>query len=261
MPSSGVDIAQGANTFPPIADYGFLSDCEHNCLVAPNGAVEWLCLPRPDSPSVFGALLDRGAGTFRFGPISTQVPHQRRYLPGTMVLETTWHTPTGWIVVNDLLVVSKVEPGQRRAGYQRAPGDSAATGTLLRIAHCIKGRVEMLVNAAPVFDYGSAPGEWVYDGDGYETLSVQPPNRRADIEGHLEPRTRRDRGQMLRALEPRRGRHGLRGTLVGRPHADFDGGGRGPDGRDGRLLAGLAGYRNVSRSSVAQLYRAQRVSP
>ena len=59
--------------FPPIADYGFLSDCEDNCLVALDGSVEWLCLPRPDSPSVFGALLDRSAGTFRFGPANTAV--------------------------------------------------------------------------------------------------------------------------------------------------------------------------------------------
>ena len=48
--------------FPPIAEYGLLSNCEQSCLVAPNGAVEWLCLPRPDSPSVFAALLDRASG-------------------------------------------------------------------------------------------------------------------------------------------------------------------------------------------------------
>jgi len=47
------------STFPPIAEYGLLSNCEQSCLVAPNGAVEWLCVPRPDSPSVLGALLDR----------------------------------------------------------------------------------------------------------------------------------------------------------------------------------------------------------
>ena len=54
--------------FPPIAEYGLLSNCEQSCLVAPDGSVEWLCLPRPDSPSVFAALLDRAAGIFRFGP-------------------------------------------------------------------------------------------------------------------------------------------------------------------------------------------------
>ncbi len=134
-----------AESFPPIADYGFLSDCENNCLVAPDGSVEWLCLPRPDSPSVFGAVLDRTAGNFRFAPMNTHVPHQRRYIPGTMVLETTWHTPSGWLLVQDLLVVQPVTDGSRRADYRRSPGDSAATGTLLRLATCIEGHVEVVV--------------------------------------------------------------------------------------------------------------------
>jgi GH15 family glucan-1,4-alpha-glucosidase len=103
------------NTFPPVADYGFLSNCEQSCLVAPNGSVEWLCLPRPDSPSVFGALLDRAAGEFRFGPTGAQAPPHRRYVPGTMVLETTWHTPTGWLVVHDLLVMGRPDVSHRRA--------------------------------------------------------------------------------------------------------------------------------------------------
>src|SRR6516162_3242109 len=60
--------------FPPIADYAFLSDCEVNCLIAPSGRVEWMCLPRPDSPSVFAAVLDRAAGSFRFGPTGVSVP-------------------------------------------------------------------------------------------------------------------------------------------------------------------------------------------
>ena len=126
--------------FPPIADYAFLSDCEDSCLIAPDGSVEWLCLPRPDSPSVFGALLDRSAGSFRFGPSNTMVPHQRRYVPGTMVVETTWHTPTGWLVVQDLMVIRKVDDGTRRPGYRRAPTDSAAAGVLLRTARCVSGR-------------------------------------------------------------------------------------------------------------------------
>ena len=91
--------------FPAIADYGFLSDCQCNALVAPSGNVEWMCLPRPDSPSVFAAILDRGAGSFRFGPSGIGVPAGRRYLPGTLVLETTWRTRTGWLIVRDALFV------------------------------------------------------------------------------------------------------------------------------------------------------------
>src|SRR3954468_18431795 len=64
----------GQSPFPPIADYGFLSDCEVTALVAPSGNVEWLCLPRLDSPSVFGAILDRHAGGFRVGPADVGVP-------------------------------------------------------------------------------------------------------------------------------------------------------------------------------------------
>ncbi len=133
--------------FPPIADYGFLSDCEDSCLIAPDGSVEWLCLPRPDSSSVFGALLDRSAGSFRFGPSNIHVPHQRKYVPGTMALETTWHTPTGWLVVQDFLVIRPVDnDDERRPDYRRAPNDAAATGTLVRVATCIGGRVEVVAN-------------------------------------------------------------------------------------------------------------------
>src|SRR5438128_11063185 len=92
--------------FPPIGDYGFLSDCHTGALVAPDGSVEWLCIPRFDSPSVFGALLDRGAGSFRIGPREV-VPVARRYLPGTNILETTWATKTGWLVVQDALTIGK----------------------------------------------------------------------------------------------------------------------------------------------------------
>jgi hypothetical protein len=64
----------GGSQFPPIGDYGFLSDCETTALVAPNGGIEWLCLPRMDSPSVFGAILDRDAGSFRINPAGVEVP-------------------------------------------------------------------------------------------------------------------------------------------------------------------------------------------
>ena len=79
--------------FPPIADYAFLSDCHTGALVAPDGSVGWLCVPRFDSPSVFGSLLDRQAGYFRVGPFGITIPTARAYEPGTNVLVTTWKTP------------------------------------------------------------------------------------------------------------------------------------------------------------------------
>ena len=164
------------STFPPIADYGFLSDCENNCLVAPDGSIEWLSLPRPDSPSVFGALLDRNAGSFRVGPFSTHVPDHRRYVPGTMVLETTWHTPTGWLVVNDMFVVRPVSDEGRRAGYERVPRVGAGVGTILRTATCISGKVDVMVSCLPMFGYGSTPGAWSYDTDSYHSLAVRQPD-------------------------------------------------------------------------------------
>src|SRR5258706_6714018 len=82
-PQAGVAQPRIASAFPPIADYAFLSDCEVNCLIAPSGRLEWMGLPRPDSPSVFAALLDRASGSFRFVPTGAQVPSGRPYLPGT----------------------------------------------------------------------------------------------------------------------------------------------------------------------------------
>jgi GH15 family glucan-1,4-alpha-glucosidase len=160
------------STFPPIADYGFLSDCEVNALIAANGSVEWLCLPRPDSPSVFGSLLDRSAGSFRFAPSIVEVPHHRRYRPGTLILETSWHTPTGWLTVCDLLVIGASDSQTRIDRYRRVPGDSSARGVLLRLATCESGRVEVQLNCLPLFDYGRNEGEWSYQGEGYERLVV-----------------------------------------------------------------------------------------
>jgi len=158
--------------FPPIAEYAFLSDCETVALVAPDGSVEWMCLPRPDSPSIFGALLDRSAGFFRFGPSNAQVPVDRRYRPGTMVLETTWHTPTGWLTVYDAFLIGPATSDVRRPNYRRVPGDSAARGTLLRIATCTRGHAEVELNCLPLFDYGTAQGAWSYDTPGYCSVMV-----------------------------------------------------------------------------------------
>jgi alpha,alpha-trehalase len=123
--------------FPPIAHYGFISDCEVCALLAPSGSVEWMCLPRMDSPSIFGAMLDRHEGWFRLGPAGVTVPADRRYLPGTMVLETTWDTPTGWAVVRDVLLVGPWrDDSPSSSKYRRAPSDPQPERVLLRTARC-----------------------------------------------------------------------------------------------------------------------------
>src|SRR4029453_11824532 len=158
----------GRAPFPPIADYGFLSDCETTALVAPSGNVEWLCLPRMDSPSVFASVLDRSAGGFRFGPADMTVPAARRNLPGTMVLETSWGTETGWIIVRDLLLMGPWHhDSELSRTHRRAPTDYDAEHVLLRTVRCVNGEVQVTLDCEPVFDYGRHPARWSYTDRGY----------------------------------------------------------------------------------------------
>jgi GH15 family glucan-1,4-alpha-glucosidase len=99
-----------------------------------------------------------------------------------MVLETTWQTPTGWMTVHDLLVIGPIQSEGRRADYHRAPTDFGAVGALVRIATCISGRVEAVVNCAPLFDYGTAGGTWSYQGDGYRAMTITPKEGNLSLE-------------------------------------------------------------------------------
>ncbi|MBA2557241.1 MAG: glycoside hydrolase family 15 protein, partial [Chloroflexi bacterium] len=164
----------GASAFPPIADYAFLSDCETTALVAPSGSVEWLCLPRMDSPSVFGSILDRDGGSFRFGPADVMVPAARRYLPGTMVLETSWSTSTGWIIVRDVLLFGPWRHEKERSRSQRrAPTDYDAEHVLLRMVRCVNGEVQLTLDCEPVFDYGRRLGSWEYSDHDYHQVTCR----------------------------------------------------------------------------------------
>ena len=158
----------GGSVFPPIAQYAFLSDCETCALVAPSGNVEWLCLPRFDSPSVFGSLLDRDAGGFRLGPADVSVPADRRYLPGTMVLETSWGARGGWIIVRDVMLIGPWHHEQERSKtHRRSPTDYDADHVLLRTVRCVNGEVQVHLDCDPMFDYGGLFAQWEYTGPGY----------------------------------------------------------------------------------------------
>jgi alpha,alpha-trehalase len=158
--------AAAPSPFPPIADYGFLSDCHTGALVAPDGAVGWLCVPCFDAPSVFGTLLDREAGYFRLGPFGISFPGSRAYEPGTNVLVTTWQTPTGWAVVRDALSMGPRRGDDEVTPHTRPPADDDADHLLVRTVTCIDGRVEMELVCEPVFDYGRTPASWtLVDGN------------------------------------------------------------------------------------------------
>ncbi len=160
--------------FPPIADYGFLSDCEVTALVAPSGGIEWMCLPRLDCPSVFGAMLDRDAGSFRLGPEDVTVPADRRYLPGTMVLETSWDCGEGWVIVRDCLVIGPWRHEQpERSTHSRPPTDYDAEHMLLRTVRCVHGTVQLTLDCEPVFDYGRHNARWRHTDRGYYQVAAQ----------------------------------------------------------------------------------------
>src|SRR6201990_2277311 len=90
--TAATQSAAAPSPFPPIAEYAFLSNCHTGALVAADGAIDWLCIPRFDSPAVFATLLDREAGSFRLGPFGIHHPSARIYEPGTNSLLTTWKT-------------------------------------------------------------------------------------------------------------------------------------------------------------------------
>ncbi|MCY7418903.1 MAG: DUF5911 domain-containing protein, partial [Chloroflexi bacterium] len=132
-----------SDEFPPIESLAFLSDCVVTALVTATGTVDWLCLPRMDGPSVFGAILDRRAGHFRIGPVGGPVATSRRYLPGSLVLETTWVTTTGTLVLTDALVVDE-------AGRSES--------CLVRIARCTSGELTVEVDEEMAPGYGAGDG-------------------------------------------------------------------------------------------------------
>jgi alpha,alpha-trehalase len=158
--------AAAPSPFPPIADYAFLSNCHTGALVAPDGAVDWLCVPRFDAPSVFGTLLDREAGAFRLGPFGINVPTARIYEPGTNTLATTWNTPTGWVLVRDALTMGPAHGEDEITPHTRPPVDDDGDHMLVRTVLCLEGSVEIELVCEPVFDYGRTPAEWsLIDGD------------------------------------------------------------------------------------------------
>jgi GH15 family glucan-1,4-alpha-glucosidase len=157
--------AAAPSPFTPIANYAFLSNCHTGALIAPDGTIDWLCIPRFDSPSVFGALLDRGAGAFRLAPFGINVPSERVYEPGTNTLITSWKTPSGWAVVRDAMTMGPRRGEDTTTPHTRPPTDEDAEHMLVRTVGCLEGSVEIDLVCEPGFDYGRTIGEWSLSDD------------------------------------------------------------------------------------------------
>jgi GH15 family glucan-1,4-alpha-glucosidase len=140
------------SAFPAIGDYALLGDCGSAALVSRDAAVEWLCWPGFDSPSLFAAILDRErGGSFQAAPPSWE-RLERRYVDDTAVLETEFHTADGVLRVRDCMVAA---PGVAEVGAVWPEHQ------LLRELGCTRGEVAVEVTCDPRFDYGRAhvPGE------------------------------------------------------------------------------------------------------
>ncbi len=128
--------------YPAISDYGFIADGHSAALVSSAGSIDWCCMPRIDSGSVFGRLLDwEGGGWCAITPAAVRYDSTRRYVDGTMVLETTFRAPGGEVRLLDCFTM-------RRAG-SRNPHRQ-----LLRIVEGVQGRLPIRAAIVPRFDYG-----------------------------------------------------------------------------------------------------------
>jgi GH15 family glucan-1,4-alpha-glucosidase len=147
--------------YPPIGDYGFIADCHSVALVSRAGSIDWCCMPRVDSKSCFGRLLDWEKGGYcRIAPAGAS-RISRRYLPDTLVLETTFEAETGTARLIDCLTL---RPGGERRSHRQ----------ILRILEGVEGQVEFLAEVVPRFDYG-AIRPWIRrrhhrDGEDYVAI-------------------------------------------------------------------------------------------
>ena len=131
--------------FTPIADYGLLADCNSAALIDRAGSIDWLCLPRYDSPAAFARILDPSAGHWSIAPVDPFTA-TRRYVPGTLVIETTFTTPGGSVRLLDAMAFAEGQRGHE-LGFD-APHE------VLRLVEGVEGIVELGLSLAPRGEYG-----------------------------------------------------------------------------------------------------------
>src|SRR5215216_912459 len=131
--------------FTPIGEYGLLADCNSAALVDRDGSIDWLCLPRYDSDAIFARMLDPDAGHWSIRPAGEHTV-ERRYLPGSLVIETTFTTATGAVRLRDAMAFASGQRGHD-LGHD-APHE------VLRSVEGVAGSVELVMELVPRPEYG-----------------------------------------------------------------------------------------------------------
>jgi GH15 family glucan-1,4-alpha-glucosidase len=127
-----------------IDEYAIIGDCRSAALVSRGGSIDWLCWPRFDSPSIFGALLDEAAGCWSIAPVAP-FRAERHYVENTNVLRTRFETETGSLSMTDLMPVASEDEKRRLLLPEHE---------ILRVLHCDGGHVEVQMVFEPRLGYG-----------------------------------------------------------------------------------------------------------
>jgi GH15 family glucan-1,4-alpha-glucosidase len=151
-------------SYKPIADYGIIGDLRSVALVGKDGCIDWCCLPRFDSPSIFAALLDdKKGGSFRLQPTGDGGVKQM-YLPNTNVLVTRFMGGQGMAEVTDFMPIGRESGGETDQQARQ----------LVRIAKAIRGPVHFRMECRPAFDYARQPHTVDLLPDGRSAIFASP---------------------------------------------------------------------------------------
>ncbi|MGB3651101.1 MAG: trehalase-like domain-containing protein [Rivularia sp. (in: cyanobacteria)] len=175
-------------SFRAIEDYGIIGNCHTAALVSSHGSIDWLCLPRFDSPSIFARILDTDGGEWSIQP-ATSFTSTHKYINQTNVLETTFNSESGKISLVDFMDITSDEPQQRQA----------SPGRTIRIVKAIEGKVEIVSNFTPRPDYGRSTPEFVSSGTevSFGNFTVTPPAEWQIDTGTLTCRVTLEAGQQV----------------------------------------------------------------
>lgn len=142
----------------PIADYAIIGDMHSAALLNRQARIDWCCMPHFDSPAFFLRILDHAKGGYCSISLEGLKDTSRRYLPGSNILETTFRTDTGVLIVTDYMPVEKL------AGHGK--GEVAAEHAIVRRLRCQEGSCECMVEVRPTFGYATEISRFTQQGTG-----------------------------------------------------------------------------------------------